>query len=172
MSLKLNSRRSWLVVLCISSLWTALTVCPVLYFSLFPKLEFREIVHKLQVSNSSDLGSDTAVSERISMYGRLREAIQITSYVGVTFTLQHGKNQSMRRSQAAYIAWFEKLQGPTLLVIQEIQTDDSVKTFQVGEGELVTIVRGFALPLFALIASLYMVRRRKFAPLGPNLKEP
>lgn len=153
-------------------MWIALIVGPILYSVLFPKSEFREIVQKLEVSGSSDLGSDTAIQQAIPASGRLRKAVQISFYSEITITLQHGKNLSIRRSQAGYVAWFENRHKPTLLLIQEIQADDSAKTYEIDEGDAGSLVRGFALPLIALITSLYMVRRkRSMPPTSPDSEE-
>jgi hypothetical protein len=166
MSFKLSGRSLWFVLLAISGLRIAVMLIPILYSILFPRTDFRKIVQSLEANGSTSLGADTAIQKTIANAGRLRRAVQISSYSGVTVTFRLGENHTAKKSQAGYVAWFENRQRPVFLLIQQIQIDDSVKTYEIAEGDSISMIRTFGFALLIFIVSLYMATRKK--PISVN----
>src|ERR1700694_855829 len=98
MSFKLSGRRLWFVLLAISGLWIVVILISILFSILFPRADFQKIVQSLEVNGSSSLGADTSIQKTIAMAGRLRRAVQISYYSGVTVTFQLGENHMTKKS--------------------------------------------------------------------------
>jgi len=166
MSFELRGRRLWFVLLAISAVWMVGMVVPVLYSILFPRGDFKRIVQGLEVNGSSSLGVDAAIQTTIVNAGRLQRAVQISSYTGVTVTFQFGERHMAEKVQAGYLAWFENRHRPLFLLIQQTQIDDSMKPYEIDEGDFTGIIRIFGFALLMFIVSFYMLTKKKLIPVN------
>jgi len=156
----LGSKTFWIVALVLSGLWVAAVFGPVLYGTLFPAEDFTAIRQALEQRGAPPPLAAAAVADAVSSSGVMRRSVQVGFFSKITVTLQLGAQHKSRRTQASYIAWFEKLPGPILLLIQRNEEDGSVRSYQIDEGEPRSIVRPVVLPLLVFIFSLYMVCRK------------
>ncbi len=71
MSTRARTRRFWIVVLVLSSIWVAATFFPLLYGALTPAPDFLAIITALRAGTGFSLEAPTAVQETISAAGPL-----------------------------------------------------------------------------------------------------
>ncbi|MBZ5662143.1 MAG: hypothetical protein LAO08_17215 [Acidobacteriia bacterium] len=166
----LGRRGFCIILLVISSLWVSDVFLPILYAVAFPAADFREIVQALELRGTSPPEATIAVQRVIAAAGPLRRAALVSTYSKVGVTLQLGAKHQTKRTQEGYIAWFENRHKPILLLIEHTQIDNSVKTYEIGEGEPTSVIRALGFPLLALAISAYMVRRKKpIAVISPTI---
>ena len=82
----------------------------------------------------------------------------------MTATLHLGGSHSPEQtkvSQATYIAWFQKRPRPVLVAITLYANDEGQKAYGISEVDPAHVVRAYAVPLFLLGVSLFLVRKRK-----------
>jgi hypothetical protein len=94
--------------LVLSSLWVVLTFLPILYSIMFPRRNIQEIVRALESRGDAPPDARAAVEESISSDGLLRRTVQVGYYSGASAILQHNNPHSTRKTQVAYVAWFQK----------------------------------------------------------------
>jgi hypothetical protein len=61
----------------------------------------------------------------------------------------------------SYVAWFQKIPKPMLLLITRSEKDGVIQSYQFDQGEPMSLVGAYAFPLLTFGFSLYLVRRRK-----------
>jgi hypothetical protein len=157
---KLRLRTLWIVLLVLSSLWVADVFGPLIYSVLSPKADFQDIVHVLEGHGTPPPQVTAPVQETIASAGTLQRAIQVGYYSGVTATFQLNASHATRKTQVSYLAWFQKLPKPTILVINRYQTDGGSQNYEIGEGDIGSFARVLGLPLLALVFSIFAVRKR------------
>ncbi|MGA2002024.1 MAG: hypothetical protein ABSG70_01505 [Terriglobales bacterium] len=160
MFFKLKGRRLAIGLLVLSSLWASATIIPLLYSLVFPNEGLEGVVMALEGRTTASPEAVAVVQETLAAAGPLRRAMQVAYYSQVTATVRHGQTQTSRMKQVLWIAWFEKLSKPILLVITQFESEGVLK-YAISEGELISIVRGYGFPLLAFGFSLYLVRRKK-----------
>ena len=86
--------------------------------------------------------------------------------------LQHNNSHSTRKTQVAYVAWFQKLPKPILLLITQSETDGVFQGHRLVEGEPMSLVGGYAFPLVIFAFSLPLFRLRKSRILTETASTP
>ena len=152
----------------LSGLWVANVYGLLVYSVLSPKPDLQDIVHALEGHGTPPPQVLAAVHGTIASAGILQRAIQVGYYTKVTGTFQLNASHTTRQTQVAYLAWFQRLSKPTILVINRYQTDGGLQEYEIGEGEIGGIARGFGLPLLALAFSIFVVWKRR-SPLLSDL---
>ena len=155
-------------LLVLSSLWVADTFLPIFYSMVFPPRDIHGIVLALEHRGNASPGMATTVAEQvIAQAGPMRKAWQVGYHSEVSATWQLHKSHTDRTTQVAYVAWFQKLSKPTLILIERSETDGVVQGYRINEGEPMGYVRGYGLPLAVFVFSLVVFLRRK----SPMFKE-
>jgi hypothetical protein len=165
---KLRLRTFWSVLLVLSSLWVADVFGPAIYSFLTPKPDFQDIIHTLEGRGTPPPQALAAVQGTMASAGLLQRAIQIGYYAKITGTFQLNASHTTRKTQLAYVAWFQRLPNPTILIINRYQTDEGLQEYEIGEGEVGSMARGLGLPLLALGFSIFAVWKRD----SPLLNDP
>jgi hypothetical protein len=168
MFMKLKLRTFWILLLVLSSLWVAAVFGPLLYSVLSPTADLWAIVHALQGRGAPPPQATVAVQEALEGGGRLGRAIQVGHYTGVAVTFQNGVSHTMRRTEDSYLASFQKIPRPILLIVRRYEVDGGLRGYEVGSAEATSLIRPYALPLLAWAFSLYLVRKRR----SPLLSDP
>jgi hypothetical protein len=157
---KIRLRTFWILLLVLSGLWVADVFGPVIYSFLSPKPDFQDIVHALEGSGTPPPQASAAVQGTMASDGPLQRAIQISYYAKVTATFQFNASHTTRKTQVAYLAWFQRFPKPTILIINRNQTDGGLQDYEIGEGEIGNIAWGLGLPLLAFAFAIFAVRKR------------
>jgi hypothetical protein len=165
---KLRLRTFWIVLLVLSGLWVADVFGPIIYSVLFPKPDFQDIVHALEGRGTPPPQVSASVQGTISNVGPMERAIQIGYFTRVTATFQLNASHTTRKTQVSYLAWFQKLPKPTIIVINRYQTDGGLENYEMGEGEIGGIARSLGIPLLALTFSIFVVWKKD----SPLLNDP
>lgn len=160
MFFKLRLRTFWIVLLVFSGLWVANVYGTLIYSLLSPKPDFQDIVHALEGSGTPPPQVSVAVQGMMASAGRLQRTIQVGYYSGVTATFQLNASHTTRKTQVAYLAWFQRFSKPTILVINRYQTDGGVRDYEIGEGYIGGFARALGFPLLALAFSIFVVWKR------------
>lgn len=147
--------------LVISSLWMAVTFLPVLYSIAFPPRDLRQIMLALESGGDSPSVASPAVAEVVASAGFARRAIPVGYYSGVSATLKHNDSHTDRTIQVSYVAWFQKMPHPILLLITRSETDGVLEEYRIDEGAPMSLVRAYALPMDMFVFSLFLYRRRR-----------
>jgi hypothetical protein len=158
------ARILWIVLLVFSSLWVALIYFSLLYAVMFPPSDLQEIVRALETRGPSPSQADTVVQRAIAADGPLRRAVRVGYYSGVV-TNEHTSSQKMKMTEVRYLAWFDGLPSPILLVLQRYENAGGLQGYAIESGKPLRLVPAFALPLFALVFSIYTVSKKKSASL-------
>lgn len=157
---KSDRPRYAIVLFALTSLWMCAIFLPLLYSAFFPNKDIREVVDALKERGAAPLGAATAVEDTISAAGPLTRATSIAYYSGVTTTVQAGGTQTIRKRQVSYVARFQKRSRALILLITVYEDDSGRKNYEIGEGEAMPFVRGYALPILLFGFSLFLVRKR------------
>jgi hypothetical protein len=162
MFLKLRPRTFAIGLLVFSSLWVAATLLPLLYSVFFPPGDLRGIVRALEMRGTAPPQATAIVQQTIAEAGPLRRAVQVGFYSGIAATFRLHASHYTKKTQVSYLAWFQKIRKPLILVIDRYESD-GVLHYEIAEAEggPVGFARLYVLPLLALGVSLYLVRRRK-----------
>lgn len=166
MFIRLSPRTFWILLFVLSGLWLGASVFTVLYGIFSPAANFQEIVRALEMRGEPPLQAASAIQQTIIAVGPMQRAVQVGYYSKVTLTLQLGAKRKEKRTQASYIAWFQKVQKPILLILERNETDGVVQGYVIAEGEPMSIARSFAAKLLLFAFSLYMVIRKRAPDSG------
>jgi len=158
---RLSRRTSWTILLVLSSLWVAATFVPMLYSVLFPAPDFQVIVHALELRGTPPPFAADTVRQVVAASGPLQRTLQVGYYTQVSATYQSNGSHKTRRTQVSYLAWFQNLPKPILLLVERRENNGVLEGYKIGEGEPMSLVRAIGLPLLALAFSFYMMRRKK-----------
>jgi hypothetical protein len=140
---------------------------PLLYSVVFPNKDVQGIVYALEERGTAPPEAVAVVQETIAAVGPLTRAIPVAYYSGVTTEVRVGSLQSSRKKQASYIAWFQKHPKPLLLLITDYEGEGGRRAYAINEGEAVSMVRGYALPVFLFGVALFLVGKRT-SPFPPG----
>jgi hypothetical protein len=133
---------------------------PLSYFILFPNPDIRGVVASLKQDGPAPQEADTPVQETITAVGPLTRAVPIAYYTGFTAAFAAGGSQRVMKKQASYIGWFKKRPSALVLLITRYEDDHGRKAYEIDEGEAMTFVRGYTLPILAFAFCLFLVRKR------------
>jgi hypothetical protein len=103
------------------------------------------------------------VQATLASAGPLRRAVQVGYYSGAATTLQLNASHTSRRTQISYLAWFQNIPKPLLLLVSKSETDGAFDGYRIGEGEPRSLIVGYALPLLFFTFCLYFARRKSTA---------
>jgi hypothetical protein len=160
MVFKLRLRTFWIVLLVLSSLWVANVFGLLVYSFLTPKQDFQDIVHALEGWGTPPPQASASVQETMASAGPLQRTLQIGYFTKITRTFQLNASHTTRMTQVAYVAWFQRLPKPVMLIISRNQTDGRLQNYEIGEGEVWSMARVLGLPLLALGFSIFVVCKR------------
>jgi len=164
MFLMLRSRALPIVLLVFSSLWMAATVLPLFYSLLFPNHDIQRIVRALEGRETLPESWAPLAEQIVNQAGHLRRAIQVSVYWQVEANYNIKKSHKTRKTQISYLAWFERRTKPALLIITRREVDGSELYFDIDEGEPLSLIRFYLLPLLVLAFSVYWFRRKPSLP--------
>jgi hypothetical protein len=80
---------------------------------------------------------------------------------GGSFTTKLGQTHSESRVQTTYIAWFQRLPKPILLILERKHSDNRPETYQIDEGEPMSLLRALLVPVVVFVFSILAVRFTK-----------
>jgi hypothetical protein len=63
-------------------------------------------------------------------------------------------------TQVSYLASFQKIHRPILLVVERYEMDGAIQGYRIAEGLIMSIVIEIGLPVLLFALSLYMVVKR------------
>lgn len=156
------SLRTFCILLVIgASLWVLAVVGPPVYCWFVPPRDFRAVIQALESRGTPPPSAAAAVQQTIDAAGPLRRAVQIGYYVRAEAVVQVNQRHLEKELQASYIAWFQNLPRPILLILQKQQIDNGAEDYQIAQGDPKGLVRGFALPFAALIGAFVALRMSK-----------
>jgi len=152
-----------IILVALSTLFMAATFLPFLYSILFPNEDIERFVTALKDRGEAAPDADSVVEQTKATVGSLTRAIQIGAYfeMGLGFHLSgtHATEHT-HRSQAIYVARFQKLPKPMLLSVTLYVNNEGEKAYGLSEVAPLTVVRGYGVPIALFAASLFLARRR------------
>jgi hypothetical protein len=147
-------------LLALSSLWLAVTFLPILYSVVFPSRDLQQVICALEMRCSAPPEAAAIIRAALASAGPLRRALQVGYYSGATTTLQLNASHTSRGTQISYLAWFQNVPKPLLLLVSKSETDGTFDGYRVGEGQPRSLIVGYSLPLLLFTFCLYFVRRK------------
>jgi hypothetical protein len=159
--MRISLRTFCLVLLIGASLWLLAVVAPPVYCWFAPPKDFQAVVQALANRGTPPVSAASAVQQTVASAGPLRRAVQIGYYYRAQATVRVNEQHLEKESQASYIAWFENLQRPILLILQKQQIDNGAEDYQIAQGDPAGLVRGFVLPFMGLIGAVIALRWSK-----------
>lgn len=169
MFLKLNLRNFWILLLVLSSLWVASVFGPLLYSVLSPTEDLWAIVYALQGREVPPSKAAAMVQDALEQGGRLGRIIHVAHYASGSIFLQNNASHTMSKTEDSYIAWFQKVPKPVLLVVRRYKVDGAVQAYEIGSDQAASfLVRAYAPPLLLWLVSIYLLRKRR----SPLLSDP
>ena len=164
MFIKWNSRKSWILLLVLASLWLGVSLGVVAYGIVSPASDLKEIVRALEMRGTPPPQAASIVQQTVAEAGPLRRAIQVGYYSGITKTFQLNASHLERKTQASYLAWFDKIQKPILLLLERHDKDGVLQYYYIAQGEPMSMVSAYLPSMLFFAFSLYMVCRKKRVP--------
>jgi len=137
------------------------TFLPVVYSLFFPPRDIQQIVRALEMREKLPPQLDSLAQQMIAQVGPLKRALQIGYHVGVSETIRYHASHSSKTTQVSYIAWFQKLPKPILLLIMRNETDGVVDSYDIEQGAPMSVVGALAAPVLTFAFSLFLVWKRK-----------
>jgi hypothetical protein len=153
-----------IILLALSALFLCTTFLPFLYSILFPNEDLQRVVSALEDRASPPLDADSVVQEAKDAAGLLTRAIPVAYYSGMSARFHlNGSHapERIKQSQVTCIAWFQKRPKPMVMAITLYENEGGQKAYGISEGNPVTLVRGYGLPILLFGAAFFLARRRK-----------
>jgi hypothetical protein len=167
MLVRLSLRVFIIGLLALSSLWVAAGFLPLVYSMLFPPRDIQQIVRALEGKGNAPPGpATTVVEEMLGLAGPLRRALQVGYHVEVSATFRLNNSHTTRTTQLSYIAWFQKIPGPMLLLVERTETDGVLESYQINQGAPMSLIGSYASPLLVFAFSLVLFLKRKSPMFG------
>jgi hypothetical protein len=155
------SRHSWAwVTLVLAVVWGGAVAGPLLYSRVHPSADIQRLLLALSRHEPIDESVQPPLTEVFDSAGRLKRAIQLGASWQFSGDVNAGESHSTTETRASYLAWFESRSKPTLLTITRIETDHSSIRFRIGEGDLVSTLVSFLVPLALLGVTAYLLRAK------------
>jgi hypothetical protein len=164
MLIKWNSKKSWILLLVLASLWLGVSLGVVGYGIVSPASDFQDILRALEMRGTPPPLAVGIVQQTVAAAGPLRRVILVGYYSGITKTFQLNTSHLEKKTQASYIAWFDKIQKPMLLLLERHDKDGALQDYIIAQGEPMSIVGAYLPSLLLFAFSLYMVCRKKRVP--------
>ena len=159
--MRISLRAFCILLLIIASLWLLAVLAPPVYCWFAPPKDFQAVVQALENRGAAPVSAASAVQQTVAVAGPLRRALQIGYYARAQATVRVNERHLEKESQASYIAWFQNLPHPILLILQKQQIDDGAEDYQIAQGDPKGLLRGFALPFLAFIGAIMALRWSK-----------
>jgi hypothetical protein len=163
-----NRKKLWLIPLILAGLWVGLVFVPVLIAVAFPPTDFSQIVGALERHGTPPPLAADYVNRWVGGVGSLQRAVPVGYFVRVEATFQLRASRNLKKTQMSYIAWFENIHKPILLLIERYDASGGERTYNIAEGEPASIVRAVGLPPLAFLFFLYMTLKKKAQTSGPS----
>lgn len=159
---KLSFQNLWLLLVVLSSLWVASVSGPLLYSVLYPTEDLWAIVHALEGRGVPPPKAAALVEDAFEQGGRLERTIHVAHYVGGSVIIHDNASHTKSMIEDNYIAWFQKVPKPVLLVVRRHNVDGTIQAYEIGSDEATSfLVRAYAPPLLAWVLSIYAVCKGK-----------
>jgi hypothetical protein len=168
MFIKLKLQTFWILLLVLSSLWVAGVFGPLMYSVFSPAADVWAIIHAMQGRRDPPPEATAVVQTALEGGGLLGRVIHVAHYAAVGATLQNGVSHRMGMTEDSYLAWFQKIPRPILLILRRYDVDGNLQGYKIGSAEATRLAPLYGPPLLALAVSLYLVRKRK----SPLLSDP
>jgi len=152
---KLRSQSFAWALLVVSMAWAAAINGPVFYSLLVPSKDIQQIILALE-GRETRSGDMAPLSQEVTASaGLMRRAMLVGAYWHVSGDYNIKQSRTTRTTQLSYLAWFEKLKEPTILVVTRTEVDGSRLDYHIGEGDLFSALRDHLLPVLALVLSAF-----------------
>lgn len=159
--MRIRFRTFLIVLLVLSSLWMVAVYGPLLYGLFFGPQDLQAILHALENRGVAPPAAAAIVRQAITAAGPLQRAIPVGYFRGGSFTTKLGQTHSESRVQTTYIAWFQRLPKPILLILERKHSDNRPETYQIDEGEPMSLLRALLVPVVVFVFSILAVRFTK-----------
>jgi hypothetical protein len=160
--MRISLRTFSILLLVASSLWLLAVLAPPVYCWFKPPQDFQAVVWALQNRGwKPPASAASAVQQTIASAGPLQRALQIGYYVRAQVTLQANQQHVRNEAQASYVATFQNLGMPILLIVQKQQIDNGMEDYQIAQGDPTGLVRGFLLPCAVFAGAVLTLRWSK-----------
>lgn len=146
--------------LALSFLWLAAIFIPLFSSMLFPIPDLQAVRHGLEGQAGSPVSAVPLIERTIAAAGPLRRSVQVAYYAALTKSVGAGGSHVTKTRQATFVAWFDKLPQPLLLVLTRSEVDGTRVSYGIYEGELPGLIRGYLLPILVAGISFYFVKRK------------
>jgi hypothetical protein len=163
MTLSLRNNTVPGVLLVASCVWVALTFFPLLYSFASPNGELQHLRRSLEGREIPRQELTSLVQGILDSSGTLKRCIRVSAYKGVSAEYKQNKSHTSKETEYAYVTWFEKRTGPTVLVLNLTEIDGSLLRFQVRESTFSGLAPILLLPLLAMALTAYWFLRRRRA---------
>jgi hypothetical protein len=164
MFIKLRSRAFPALALALSSTWAAVVICPLFYSMLFPTQDIEKIIRALEGQETLPEALKALTQVTRNRSGQLKRAIPVSASYGTSFEYEPGQLHTTKQTGLSYLAWFEKRQKPTILVIQRTEIDGSQIRFDLNEGRPIVTFLFYFLTVVPLLGSAYWFRNCRSLP--------
>ena len=159
--MRLSLRTFCILLLIASSIWLLAVLVPPVYCWFAPPKDFQSVVRALEKREAAPASAASAVQQTLASAGPLQRALQIGYYYRAEVVIRLNERHTERESQASYIAWFQRLERPILLILQKQQIDNGTEEYEIAQGDPRGLVRGFAVPFVAFIGAIIAFRWSK-----------
>lgn len=122
----------WILVLMLSSFWGASLFGPLLYSVVSPTEDLRAIVLAMQGHGVPPPEAAGMVRDAIDQGGQLWRSIHVAHYSGASIILRNNESHTMTKIEDSYLAWFQRVPKPVLLIVRRYKVDGSVRSYEVG----------------------------------------
>ena len=158
-----NRYRSFsIILLVVSSIWMLAIYVPLAYGLFFGPQDLQAIIQALANRGTAPPAAAAMVQQAITAAGPLQRATQVGYFRGASLTAKlNGERHTENRVQTTYIAWFQRLPKPILLILERKQQDNAPETFGIAEGEPMSMVRALAFPVVLFVFSIIAFWRTK-----------
>ena len=122
---KLRSQAVAWVLFVISIVWAAAIDGPVVYSFLFPSHDIQQIIRAFEGRETLDSNLAPLSQAVTGSAGLMRRAVLVGAYWHVSADYNVKESHTTRTTQLAYLAWFEKRNEPTILIVTRAEVDGS-----------------------------------------------
>jgi len=162
MFIKLKPRTFLIGLLITSSIWIIVTFLPLLYFVLLPPPDLEAIVLAMEGHGDTPPLQVTAdFGKKLTEAGSLRRTIPVAYSSGIFWAFRvnslHSSLHSSRVREVTYLARFEKLPKPMVLVVTSREQEGNPNTYEIDEGQSQSLIRSYGLPWLIFGLSLYFI---------------
>jgi len=169
---RVSRRAAPVLFLVLSALWTSGVYFPFFYSLSIPNHEIQNLVGALEGHQSARQELSSLVQNTVDSFGHLKRAIRVAAYYGASAEYKMNQSHTSKKTEYAYLAWFEKRSRPTVLVVNLSEIDGSVLRFNIHESEPLALAQTLILPLIVLSFAFYWFRRNRASGHKESIPEP